>query len=82
MSKRGFFALVGNRADSLQRRGHHPVSQKIFFADGVIELYLSPFLYSDTSGGFLARLIFLVGIMIAMKPSALVKLTRKQFKKQ
>lgn len=80
--KEGLFAVIDNRCRRLQSSGMHSQQHNVFSRDDLIELYKSKSLSKDTPTGFQTRLIFSLGLVTAMRPTALVSLNRNQFEKQ
>jgi len=79
--KEGFFAVLDNKAREQQREGNHVVSHNVLSRQDLLQLYRSESLSKETPKGFQTRLIFTIGVLTAMRPTALASLTLSQFKK-
>ena len=71
----GVIAVADNRARKLQSKGYNRVSHIVLCEEEIIQLCDSPSLSTTTPEGTLARSIFSVGIVTAMRPTGLFHLT-------
>lgn len=77
--KDGLTAVVDNKARNLQEAGLHTESHNVLSKEEVLTLFKSKSLSPDSPKGFQNRLIFAIGILTAMRPTAMALLSRHQF---
>lgn len=79
--KDGLMAVIDNKVRILQERGLHSQHHNVLTREDLLKLFNSPSLSRDSPSGFQNRLVFTVGILTAMRPTALATLKLSQFQK-
>lgn len=80
--RNGLLSVLDNKIRELQRSGDHVVSHTVLSRDEVIYLFQSESLSTETAIGLQARLVFAIGILTAMRPTALWTLSTSQFSRR
>lgn len=74
-------SVLDNKARQLQATGPHNVSHNALLKQGLETLDRSDSLNKETPSGYEARLVFDIGLFIALRPTALATLSVSQFQK-
>lgn len=74
----GLMAVLDNKARRLQIQEMHTVSHNVLSQADLKQLYNSKSLSKDSPGSYLTRLVVTVGLVTALRPSALAALSVKQ----
>ena len=77
----GLLAVIDNRFSFQQADGIFTESHTVLSHEDLEKLYKSPDLARDRPKSFLARLVFDIALVTALRPSAVVHLTTSQFTK-
>ena len=77
----GLLTVADNKVREQQSSGNHVVSHHVLSRYDLVKLYKSASLSRDSPKELQARVIFTVGILTAMRPSALATLKVWQFKR-
>lgn len=77
----GLTAVLDNKARSLQEQGMHTTHHNVLSRTELVTLYKSASLSLQTPKGFQNCVIFTIGIVTAMRPTAMAFLKRHQFQK-
>ena len=78
----GLVSVLDNKVRELQRNGDMVLSHNVLSKEEVVKLYKSPSLSRDTSAGFQARMVFTIGLLTGMRPTALWTLSVSQIRRQ
>lgn len=79
--KQGLMEMIDNKIRSLQSKRMHTESHNTVSQDDLFRLFRSQSLSKKTAPGFQARIIFIVSLLTAMRPSALEYLSANQSEK-
>lgn len=79
--KDGFFSVLDNRVRELELQGLHLNTHNMLVKEELISLFNSNSLDSCASSKFQARILFTVGVLTGMLPTALSTISVKQFEK-
>lgn len=79
--RRGLLSVLDNKAREQQRDGRFTVSHNALSRNEVQQLFKSRSLSRDTPSGFLARLVFNIGLLTGMGPTAMSTLSVRQIRR-